>query len=78
MHPPPIDPPTTLAGRLREIGPGIIISGAIVGSGELIVTTKLGAEAGFALLWLILFSCWFCDSLPAWGLGEPGRMGWLW
>ncbi len=57
MHPSPIAPPTTLAGRLREIGPGIIISGAIVGSGELIVTTKLGAEAGFALLWLILFSC---------------------
>lgn len=53
----PIDPPTTLLGRLREIGPGIIISGAIVGSGELIVTTKLGAEAGFVLLWLILFSC---------------------
>ena len=53
----PIDPPRTLAGRLREIGPGIIVSGAIVGSGELIVTTKLGAEAGFVLLWLILFSC---------------------
>ncbi|MCR9245423.1 MAG: Nramp family divalent metal transporter [bacterium] len=50
-------PPTTFLGRLRRIGPGIIISGAIVGSGELIVTTKLGAEAGFALLWLILFSC---------------------
>ncbi|MEM9378725.1 MAG: Nramp family divalent metal transporter [Planctomycetota bacterium] len=55
--PAPLDPPTTLGGRLREIGPGIIISGAIVGSGELIVTTKLGAETGFVLLWLILFSC---------------------
>ncbi|MEM6673157.1 MAG: Nramp family divalent metal transporter [Planctomycetota bacterium] len=53
----PTEPPTTLTGRLREIGPGIIISGAIVGSGELIVTTKLGAETGLALLWLILFSC---------------------
>ncbi len=53
----PLDPPTTLVARLREIGPGIIISGSIVGSGELIVTTRLGAEAGFALLWLILFSC---------------------
>lgn len=52
-----IEPPSTLFGRLRKIGPGIIISGAIVGSGELIVTTKLGADAGFALLWLILFSC---------------------
>lgn len=52
-----LDPPATFLGRLRRIGPGIIVSGAIVGSGELIVTTKLGAEAGFALLWLILFSC---------------------
>ncbi|MEE2939244.1 MAG: Nramp family divalent metal transporter, partial [Planctomycetota bacterium] len=57
MEHPPIDPPETFSGRLREIGPGIIVSGAIVGSGELIVTTKLGAEAGFVLLWLILFSC---------------------
>lgn len=49
--------PTTLGGRLRHIGPGLIISGSIVGSGELIVTTKLGAQTGFVLLWLILFSC---------------------
>lgn len=57
MQQPVLEPPVTLAGRLRKIGPGIIVSGAIVGSGELIVTTKLGADAGFALLWLILFSC---------------------
>ena len=50
-------PPTTLRGRLRHIGPGIIISASIVGSGELIITTKLGAEAGFILLGLIIFSC---------------------
>ena len=57
VHDETLEPPTTATGRLRRIGPGIIVSGAIVGSGELIVTTKLGAEAGFALLWLILFSC---------------------
>jgi Mn2+/Fe2+ NRAMP family transporter len=28
-----------------------------VGSGELIVTTQLGAQAGFVLLWFIVFSC---------------------
>ncbi|MEE2886966.1 MAG: Nramp family divalent metal transporter [Planctomycetota bacterium] len=52
-----IEPPEGFLGRLRHIGPGIIISGSIVGSGELVVTTKLGAEVGFVLLWLILFSC---------------------
>ena len=59
------EPPTGLFGRLRQVGPGIIVSGSIVGSGELIVTTTLGAKAGFALLWLILFSC-FLAILPQW------------
>lgn len=50
-------PPTTLLGTLRRLGPGMIIAGSIVGSGELIATTKTGAEAGFWLLWLILIGC---------------------
>jgi Mn2+/Fe2+ NRAMP family transporter len=35
----------------------MIIAGSIVGSGELIATTKAGAEAGFWLLWLIIVGC---------------------
>jgi len=35
----------------------MIIAGSIVGSGELIATTKAGAEAGFWLLWLIIIGC---------------------
>ncbi len=50
-------PPTTLRGILYRLGPGLIIAGSIVGSGELIATTKTGAEAGFWLLWLILIGC---------------------
>lgn len=50
-------PPTTLSGILRQLGPGLIIAGSIVGSGELIATTKTGAQAGFWLLWLILIGC---------------------
>ncbi len=42
---------------MRNLGPGIIIAGSIVGSGELIATTKVGAEAGFWLLWLIIVGC---------------------
>lgn len=42
---------------LRQLGPGLIISGAIVGSGELIVTPKLGAAVGFTLLWFIILGC---------------------
>ena len=50
-------PPTTLVGILRSLGPGLIIAGSIVGSGELIATTTTGAEAGFSLLWLIVIGC---------------------
>ncbi|HWL08756.1 MAG TPA: Nramp family divalent metal transporter [Planctomicrobium sp.] len=52
-----LEPPETLWGALRKIGPGIILAGTIVGSGELILTTSLGAQYGFVFLWLILFSC---------------------
>src|SRR5262245_54483561 len=51
------DPPHSLARAIGQIGPGLILAASIVGTGELINTTSLGAEAGFSLLWLILFSC---------------------
>ena len=38
-------------------GPGLILAGGLVGSGELVATTVLGAENGYRLLWLILISC---------------------
>jgi len=52
-----LDPPTTVVGVLKQLGPGLIIAGSIVGSGELIATTKTGADAGMSLLWLILLGC---------------------
>ena len=58
-------PPTTLLGRLRYLGPGIIVSGSIVGSGEILLTAGLGAAAGFALLWFVLFSCWIKSLVQA-------------
>ncbi len=51
------DPPKTIGGILRQLGPGLIIAGSIVGSGELIATTAVGAEAGFTLMWLIIIGC---------------------
>jgi len=50
-------PPRSLWDALRKIGPGIILAGSIIGSGELLLTTSLGAQYGFVFLWLILFSC---------------------
>lgn len=50
-------PPINFLGRLKYLGPGFILSAAIVGSGELIATTALGAKAGFVMFWLIILSC---------------------
>jgi len=51
------EPPTTFWKTMRRLGPGLIIAGSIVGSGELIATTKTAAEAGMSLLWLIIVGC---------------------
>jgi len=51
------EPPTTLFDRFKFLGPGFILSASIVGSGELIATTILGAKAGFIALWIIIVSC---------------------
>jgi len=51
------EPPRSLGSILRRIGPGFVLAGTIVGSGELVATTATGAEAGFSLLWLIILGC---------------------
>ncbi len=55
-------PPTTLIGRLSYLGPSLIVTGVVIGSGELVLTTSLGAVAGWSLLWWLVLSCW-CKSL---------------
>lgn len=52
-----VEPPTDFFGIIKRLGPGLIIAGSIVGSGELIATTKTGAQAGMSLLWLIVIGC---------------------
>jgi len=51
------EPPRTLRASLLRLGPGIVMAAAIVGSGELIATTTLGAQTGYTALWIILLSC---------------------
>ncbi len=62
-------PPRTLGAIFRRIGPGMILCASIVGSGELIATTTLGAQVGFAALWVILLSCFIKPVVQA----EMGR-----
>lgn len=75
------EPPVGWKNSLRYLGPGLILSASIVGSGELIATTALGAEAGFALLWLVIFSTFVKVAvqveLARWTIatGEPALTG---
>ena len=50
-------PPASFSQKLKFLGPGFILSASIVGSGELIATTTLGAKAGFIAFWIIIVSC---------------------
>lgn len=63
-------PPRTLRERMRYLGPGIVLTASVVGSGELLVTTSLGAKAGFALLWLVIVGAavkvWVQVELARW------------
>lgn len=62
-------PPATILSALRRIGPGMILAASIVGSGELIATTTLGAQVGYTALWVILLSCFIKPVVQ----GEFGR-----
>lgn len=57
------EPPRRLGHILKRIGPGIILCASIVGSGELIATTTLGASAGWLALWVILLSCFIKPAI---------------
>lgn len=52
-----VEPPRDFIGICKNLGPGLIIAGSIVGSGELIATTTTGGQAGISLLWLIIIGC---------------------
>lgn len=47
----------------------MILAASIVGSGELIATTTLGAEVGYTALWVIILSCFIKPAVQA----ELGR-----
>ncbi|MFH5883648.1 Nramp family divalent metal transporter [Halalkalibaculum sp. DA3122] len=51
------EPPKTVWETIKHLGPGFVLSAAIVGSGELIATTTLGARAGFVTFWVVILSC---------------------
>ncbi len=51
------EPPKGVLKVLRYIGPGIVLSGSVIGSGELLVTTRMGAQFGYIFLWGVILCC---------------------
>lgn len=49
--------PSALTRTMAAIGPGIVVAGSVIGSGELINTPVQAAKFGFVLLWVVLLSC---------------------
>jgi Mn2+/Fe2+ NRAMP family transporter len=49
--------PNSLVRALAAIGPGMVVAGSVMGSGELINTPAQAAKFGFILLWSVLLSC---------------------
>lgn len=63
------EPPQGLAHTLKFLGPGLILVGSVVGSGEIILTTTLGSMVGFSMFWFVMVSCWSKNIIQA----ELGR-----
>lgn len=50
-------PPRGFFPVLLSLGPGLVLAGGVVGSGELINTPIQAAKFGFLLLWAVVVSC---------------------
>ncbi|MDX1628549.1 MAG: Nramp family divalent metal transporter [Fulvivirga sp.] len=45
-----------MLGKIRQLGPGVIVAAAFIGPGTVTTATMAGAGFGYTLLWAILFS----------------------
>jgi manganese transport protein len=57
QHDDVLDAPSGIGGILGAIGPGIVVTGSVIGAGELINTPQRASSYGFAILWAVALSC---------------------
>lgn len=59
--------PVSFGARLRSMGPGVVLAALAIGSGELILTPRSGAQYGYTLLWVpilaIIYKAAFSEGL---------------
>jgi len=61
------DASASLIARLKFMGPGVVLAALAIGSGELILTPRSGAQYGYTLLWVpilaIVYKAAFSEGL---------------
>ncbi|MGV3766025.1 MAG: Nramp family divalent metal transporter [Chitinophagaceae bacterium] len=57
----------SFTGWLRTLGPGIITAALVFGPSKMTITSKLGAEYGYALLWIVVVAIFFMGVFAAMG-----------
>ncbi len=48
--------PSNFRAKLKFMGPGMVLAALAIGSGELVLTPRSGAQYGFALLWVVILT----------------------
>ncbi len=48
--------PVSFRAKLKFMGPGMVLAALAIGSGELVLTPRSGAQYGFALLWVVILT----------------------
>jgi Mn2+/Fe2+ NRAMP family transporter len=58
-HPEKFKKASQIKDFFRSLGPGIIIAALVFGPSKITITSKLGAEDGFSLLWVVVLAIFF-------------------
>jgi Mn2+/Fe2+ NRAMP family transporter len=74
--------PTTLGGRLRYVGPGIVIAVTGVGAGDMVTSLVAGTDFGMTLIWAVvlgaLLKYFLTEGIGRWYMasGQTILQGW--
>lgn len=75
-------PPSTVGGKLRLVGPGLIVAATGVGAGDFIMAAIVGGDFGWALSWAIIagaaIKLFLSEGIGRWFLatGKTFLQGW--
>lgn len=57
--------PERKAGFLRNIGPTLIVASVVVGPGSILVSSQVGADFGYSMIWVLALACFLMLGMTA-------------